>query len=247
MGPALKTSRAFLVGIVSAALVGLPGAAALAGPPSDSSANLAPASINLAVSRHRTSIRFLDFDHFRAAGSGAVVRGQVVGWANGDHGALGGVQVKLFRQLDGNSNWVFLGSRVTDRGDFPRFSFSTEARQNAHYKVVFGGNASFLPSQDVNWLSIYRSFNGSIVDGSDVATLQGHVTPYYTHKAIALQKRSCATCAYVTVKRTTTGTGGAYSYSLPAPASGRWWWRVSIPGTTAFIPSYGATFSTEQR
>lgn len=243
----MKTSRALLVGLVSAALLGLPGAAALAAPPSDSSANVSPATMNLAVSRHRTSIRFLDFDHFRAASSGAIIRGQVVGWAKGEHGSLGGVQVKLYRQLDGESHWVLLGSRVTDRGAFPRFSFSTEARQNADYKVTFGGNATFLPSQNTSWLSIYRSFNGSIVDGSQAATLHGHVTPYYTHKAIALQKRSCATCDYVTVKRTTTGTGGAYSFSLPAPASGRWWWRVSIPGTTAFIASYGATFSTEQR
>lgn len=200
-----------------------------------------------AVTRHHTSIRWLDFAHIRAAGASTTVRGQVVGSAQGGHGALASVQVKLYRQLDGNSAWVYLGTRMTDNGAYPQFSFATSARQNAHYKVVFAGNALFLPSQDVTWLSVFRLFNGAITDGQNVATLHGHVSPFYTGKAISLQKRSCAACDYVTVKHAVTGAGGAYSFPLPAPATGRWWWRLAIPGTTAFMPSYGGTFSTEKQ
>ena len=78
------------------------------------------------------------------------------------------------------------------------------------------------------------------------ATLHGFVNPYYNHKVIWLQKRSCATCGYVTVKRATTGMRGTYSFSLPAPPTGRWWWRVAIPQTGAFIASMGGTFTTQR-
>lgn len=243
----MKTIRATLVGLTAAALLGLPGVAMASATGGSAQLTASPATLDLAVTRHRTSVRFLDFAHFHAAGENALVRGQVVGWAQGTHGALGGAQVKLYRQLDGNSTWVYLASQVTDQGSHPAFSFTTLARQNAHYKVTFGGTALFLPSAGTTSLAIYRVFNGVITDGSNVATLHGHVSPYYTHKPIAVQKRSCASCAYVTVKHAVTGAGGVYSFGLPAPATGRWWWRLAIPGTAAYIASYGATFSTQER
>jgi hypothetical protein len=32
---------------------------------------------------------------------------------------------------------------------------------------------------------------------------------------------------------------------LPAPPTGRWWWRVTTPGNAGFIRSYGGTISTQ--
>jgi hypothetical protein len=92
---------------------------------------------------------------------------------------------------------------------------------------------------------VYRHFNAGIKDGPGAATLSGHVDPFYNHKVVFLQKRSCATCNYVTVKTVPTGTGGVYHFSLPAPAKGRWWWRVATPATGAFIASWSGTFTTQ--
>ncbi len=243
----MKTTRAFLVGLTSAALLGLPGAA-LANPPAQSSApDQSTATMQMSVSRHRTAIRYLPFSHIRSYGSTVGIRGQVVGSAQGKRGALAGVQVRLYRQLNGNSAWVYQATRRTGTGPFPQFTFGAFARQNAHYKVVFGGNPSFQPSAKTTWLTVFRLFHGVITDGTNTANLHGFVTPYYTGKPIALQKRSCAACDYLTVKRTTTGTDGVYSFALPAPGSGRWWWRVAIPGTVAYMASYGGTFTTELR
>ena len=243
----MKTFRAMLVGLTSATLIGVPGAAMASAPVTLSLAASSPASLQLAVARHRTSIRFLDTDHIKPAGATGLVRGQVVGSSQGTRGALAGVQVKLYRQLDGSRTWTYLGSRVTDDGAFPRFAFSVLARQNAHYRVVFGGNDGFLPTEKSTWLSVYRVFNGAIADGPAAATLHGHVSPYYTHKDISLQKSSCDGCDYVTVKHAVTGVDGAYSFSLPAPAQGKWWWRLTIPKTVAYIASIGSTFSTERK
>lgn len=251
----MKTTRAFLVGLTSVALLGVPGLALASTPvastPVESTGSiLSPALASappLVLNRHRTTVRFLDFPHMRASWYPVNVRGQVTGWAQGRHGALPAVQVKLYRQLDGNSRWAYLATTSTGTGAYPQFSFPVLARQNAHYRVRFAGNASFQPSQNMTWQSVFRLFHGVITDGTTAATLHGRVTPYYGSKPIALQKRSCATCDYVTVKRARTGSTGEYSFALPAPASGRWWWRLAVPGTVAFVPSYGGTFSTQPR
>ncbi len=244
----MKTLRSVLIGLTATALLGIPGAAlgaSAAGP--SSSADTGAALSRLAAARHSTSIRFLAFDHIRPASTQLGVKGQVAASVGGHQGALGGVQVKLYRQLNGNNAWVYLDTAKTSNGSAPAFFFNTFARQNAHYKVVFAGNSQFGPSGGITWLDTYRLFHGAITDGRGAATLHGHVTPYYTHKAISLQKRACAACGYVTIKKATTGNDGAYSFALPAPHSGRWWWRVVIPGTTAYIQSFGGTFTTQLR
>jgi hypothetical protein len=236
----MKSPRSLLIGLTVASLLGFSGSAVATAPPRGLGADAAA----LAVPDHPTGIRFLGSDHIVAAGRTVHVRGQVIGRAGDRRGALAGAVVKLYRQFDGNSAWVYLGSQRTTDGVFPQFNFATLGRMNAHFRVVYSGNATFTSSEGASWVSIFRLFHPVITDGAGAATLHGHVDPYYNHKPIALQKRSCATCRYVTVKRTTTGMAGAYSFSLPAPLHGRWWWRASIPGTVNFIASYGGAFST---
>jgi len=246
----MKLRRSVLVGVTVASILSLSGTAlaSTTQPPARagslaSSASLAGSGAqNSAI--HPTSIRFLVFDHMLAAGGTVHVRGQVASQVDGVRGALAGVQVKLYRQFNKSSPWVYLATQTTGNGQFPQFNFSTLARMNADYKIVFAGNDLFLPSENITWLSVYRLFNGAINDGQTAATLHGNVDPFYNHKVIYLQKRACAPCGYVTVKKSTTGMAGAYSFTLPAPGTGRWWWRVTVPGTGAFIPSKGGTFST---
>jgi len=228
--------RAILVGLTAASLLGLP-AVALASAPTTGAQQ--------AVTRHSTSIRWMPFRHIQGAGFSITVRGQVVSHAQGKRGALGGVNVRLYRRLDGSATWVYLATHNTGSSDTPQFRFLTESRQNADYKVVFGGNAAFAPTSGTTWLNVYRLFNGHLYDGTSTATYKGNVTPYYTNKQITLQRRACVSCSYVDYRNATTGTNGAYSFALPAPSTGRWWWRVTIPGTTAFLRSYGRTITTE--
>jgi len=225
--------RAVVVGVTAAALLALPAAASGVG------------GSHQAAHRHATHILWMHFSHMHAADESLVLVGQVTSRVDGHRGALAGAEVKIYRQLDGNKPWVYLGARTTPNTDLPEFRFTTPSRQNAHYKVVYAGDASFAPTSEVTWLSVYRSFNGHIDDGTGAATYKGNVTPYYTHKPITLQRRTCPTCSYTPYKAATTGVGGAFSFSLPAPLHGRWWWRVTTPGTAAFIQSYGGTITTQ--
>lgn len=243
----MTTTRTIVVGLTAATLLGIP-AAAVASTPTDSArTTVAKSPAQALATRHPAMIRYLDFAHVRAAGETFSIRGQVIGRAQNTRGALASATVKLYRQLDGNTAWVYLQTVRTGTFEYPQFTFSTLARQNAHYKVVFGGSLNFLPTQKATWATVHRVFNAIITDGPNVATLHGHVAPYYTGKPIALQKKTCPLCTFVTVKRATTGVGGAYSFGLPAPSVGRWWWRLAIPGTIAFMPSYGGTYSTQNR
>lgn len=238
----MKMTRSFLVAVATVSLLGLP-AAALATAPT---AGVPAPHSSSQQAQYKTSIRYLPFLHIHAAGSRMAVTGQVTAFAQGQHGALEGVEVKLYRKLAGQTEWSYQASQNTTSGATPEFRFGVSTIHNASYEVVFAGNATFGASQRSTWLTVYRSFNGVITDGKSAATLHGNVTPYYTHKTIMLQKRSCASCDYTTVKTITTGTNGTYSFLLPAPASGRWWWRMTIPGTDSYMESFSGTFSTTQ-
>jgi hypothetical protein len=231
----MSKMRVTLVGLTAAGLIGVP-AAALA---------TSTGVFHQEASRHATSIRWLPFRHVHAAGGPMTLVGQIVSRAHGERGAVAGVDVKVYRKLSGTSTWRYLGTTTTDTGVLPRFRFVTPSAQNAHYKVAFAGTSSYAPSTKETWLTVYRLFHGRIIDGTASATYRGNVTPAYAHKGITLQKRSCATCSYVDYRQHVTGADGAFSFSLPAPPSGRWWWRVTVPGSTQFMPSYGGTISTQ--
>ena len=87
------------------------------------------------------------FDHMRAANSPLVIVGQVVSSADGQRGALIRAQVKVYRQLGAGDSWVYVGAAISGLGDYPQFRFVTPSRQNALYKVVFAGNATYRADQ----------------------------------------------------------------------------------------------------
>jgi hypothetical protein len=196
-----------------------------------------------AARRGSTSIRFLDFDHTRPWGLYAYIRGQVIGTKAGQRGALKRVHVKIFRKLDSQQRFHLLGSRWTGRGPYPRFTFKTFALGNAVYKAVFSGNRNFQRSGGTSRVLVYRQMNAKLEDGS--GSFHGFVRPKWNRRVVYLEKRSCAACSYHRVRSTKSGPYGYFRFVVPAPGSGRWWWRASTPPTSRFIWSYSAVFTTQ--
>jgi len=229
--------RAAVIGATAAGLLGLP-AAALA---------TAPASgVRQSATDHRSSIRWMAFSHIKVARAPMTIVGQVVSSAHGERGALAGVRVWLYRKLDSGHDWVFLQRGVTSQGTLPQFRFATPSWQNATYKVVFPGSPGFARTSRNTWLEVHRAFGSHLADGAGAATFTGTVTPFYQHRSITLQRKSCLTCSYVDYKTATTGTGGTFKFYLPAAPVRRWWWRATVPGETGFIASYSATIVTQR-
>ena len=86
--------------------------------------------------------------------------------------------------------------------------------------------------------------NAKLEDGS--GSFHGFVRPKWNRRVVYLEKRSCAACNYHRVRSTKSGPHGYFRFVVPAPRSGRWWWRASTPATGRFIWSYSAVSSRPQ-
>ncbi len=237
----MTSLRSAVLGVTAASMLMLPGTVTTAA--ADSSPTAA-SPVATAASRHHTSVRFLSFDHTRAYGSTTSVRGQVIARIGGDNGSVAGVRVTLLRQLDGSSNWRSLGVDFTSRSGFPKFVFDVKSRANATYRAVYNGNKRLEPSSNRTSVSVYRTFSASLEDGS--GRFHGRVSPHYAHKAISLDKRSCATCGWRRVSTARTGDKGVWSFKVGAPRHGRSFWRVATPASSKFVKSYSGVFTTQR-
>jgi hypothetical protein len=233
-----------VVGATAAALLVTPATATALAPTDSAGAKVttqvAPAA---AASRYNTWVRFLRFDHTRPWSRQVHIKGQIAAWVDGEKGALRGVRVRLLRQLDGRKRWVELARTTTSRTDRPKFRFDVRAKANADYRVVFRGNERFQPTRGKTHVSVHRIFNARLRDGT--GRFRGRVQPNYGNRVIYLEKRSCASCGWHKVRSNKTGDRGYWRFKVGAPSSGRWWWRVSVPGSTLYIRSISGVFTTE--
>ncbi len=251
--PCRAVPRALTVAVTSAALLAFPALEAVGAPAAPAQTGVVPGAREgtaarattlpgAAARRGSTSIRFLDFDHTRPWSRYAYIQGQVVGSKNGQRGALKRVHVKVYRKLDSQSRFHLLGTRSTGARTFPRFTFKTRALGNAVYKVVFRGNRNFQRSAGTSRVLVHRLMNARLEDGS--GSFHGFVRPKWNRRVVILEKRSCAACSYHRVHTTKSGPHGYFRFVVPAPRSGRWWWRAATPATGRFIWSYSAVFTT---
>jgi hypothetical protein len=253
----MTSLRTTLVGVTAASLLTLPGAAAALTPgssvqstngnpvqsPGGSMTSEPPTSKQAAP--HNTAVRFLRFDHIRPWAFRVHIRGQVRARVNGQWGALQGVRVILYRQLDGRSRWVHLETRRTSQEARPKFRFHVRAKANADYRVVFRGNRRFQPDRATTHVSVHRTFHPRLKDGS--GRFHGRVRPRYGDRVIFLEKRWCADCGWDRIRAKRTGDYGRWRFKVGAPSSGRWWFRVSVPGSRLYIRSHSGVFTTERR
>lgn len=235
----MKLPQTLLVGLSAVALLTIPGPAHAAKP-----ATAEPSAVT-ASGRYDTAIRFLNSDTVRKYGTSTTIRGQVVATVNGSQGAVAGVEVKLFRKLNGTTSWRYLATGYTSSTTYPHFRFTADSLGNASYRVRFAGSARLQASRNQKPVHVYRPITGRIEDGT--GRFHGRVTPTYAHRTIYLDKRSCGTCSWKRERTDLTRIHGRYSFRVGAPRTGRWFWRVSTPATTAFIRSYSGVFTTRLR
>ena len=231
----MRSARSMLVAAVAALAVAVPGVAIA------QSAQPAASSASAPVAKRFNTWFVFQFDHTRGYGTPTVVRGQIA-YRTGGHAASvpGGKRVKLFRKMAGTSTWRPLGHQRT--GDKGRFAFKVRSKGNATYRVVFRGNKTFQPARGKTAVSVYRHFEAQLEDVS--GRFHGRVIPGYAHKRLFLEKRPCADCGWHRARSKITGRHGRFHFTVGAPTSGRYWWRLRTPADTRFITSYSAVFST---
>ncbi len=244
--------RMLAVSLTSVALLASPGLTAVstASPLAPDSATPTTVAVSTSpgvsaalAARHRTHIRLLDFSHTRRWHTRARIVGQVTAVVSGRRGALKRVHVRLFRRGAGSSSWKYLARTRAGSGSSPKFTFRPQAVGNADYKVVFRGNAKLKRSSATTTLLVHRDMRARLEDVS--GNFHGTVRPKWVHRVIYLEKRSCATCSWHRVRSDQTGKRGHFRFYVPAPHSGRWWWRASVPAKQRFIRSYTGVFTTQ--
>ena len=65
----------------------------------------------------------------------------------------------------------------------------------------------------------------------------GTFTPY--RGKVKVQKKACGTCAWKVVKTIKTNQRGVYKTRAFAPRTGRWKWRVRVPGSRGYAAVKG--------
>ena len=240
---ALASTALLVPGLDSASAASVPSTMGQGTPTLSAGSSSGPATA--AASRRTTSIRFLDFDHTRPWKLYAYVQGQVIASKHGQRGALKSVRVRLYRKLATQSRFHYLDRASTGSRPFPRFTFKTRAVGNADYRVVFRGNTGYRPSRATSRVLVQRSMRSNLEDGS--GSFHGFVKPKWNRRAVYLEKRACPSCPYRKVKTMRSGRHGYFRFVVPAPRSGRWWWRASTPATSRFIWSYTSIYTTQLR
>lgn len=149
--------------------------------------------------------------------------------------------VDLYRRKAGSTTWAKIASRSSENADF---SFGTTAVYNASYKVVFTGGTwgehGFQASEGTRVVRVGRHPHGKVVKTSGGLFFVGNVDPGWGNSPVTIQRKACGGCGWRTYTRVRTSASGAYRTRVPAPRTGRWYWRSQVPGTS---PTYTTSYS----
>ena len=229
-----------LVALTAAGLLAVPVAVSAS---ADASTLTGSSSPSVAAAAQRdTWIRYVDFNRVKRYGSVTKIRGQVaVRTPNGPR-AVRGVDVRLYRKIDGSGTWRYLGTDRTGY-DLALFVFRARSVANATYRVVYRGGPLLERSRGAARVLVYRPVASQMEDRSGV--FSGRVTPRYAHRKITLERRTCGSCSWQAVRSRLTGDYGRFRFDVGAPQTGRWFWRASVPASTRFMRSFSGVYTTE--
>lgn len=182
-------------------------------------------------------------------GGRSILEGQVAYAVASREYALSDAEVTLDARPSGSTRWTRIDTTRTDSRD-GIFSFTThKPSRNTDYRVRFAGDLVYSPSEDTARVNVRRALTGTLIRAGDTTyTLRGAVAPKYAGKIIRLHRKTCASCAWKTVKYSTTTTSSSYAFQLSAPTTRgtTWYYRVYIPADAHFLASYlsGVRIST---
>lgn len=167
-------------------------------------------------------------------GAAAVLKGQVTT----TDGALPDAPVALYGRPAGDS-WRYLGTRrsSTTDGVF-RFDTHRPAR-NTEYRVEYRGEFLFGSSSATVPVKVRRAITSAMTRNSDGSfMLGGSVAPKVVGKTIRLQRKTCGTCSWSTIKSSTTSSTSTWRFRVTGSATpGTWYFRAYTPSDSGFLTS----------
>ncbi len=139
------------------------------------------------------------------------------------------------RQLAGQSTWTTVASSTS-----AYLYDSVKAAGNATYRVLYSGSGDYSPSSDAVSASIQRKLDISPTTGR-TAGMKVKVSPKYKGAITVLKKQGTKWKKFKTVR---TNSRSRVSFSLPAPRTGKYFWRLVIGSGKAFATTQSSVYYT---
>lgn len=170
-------------------------------------------------------------------GRPALLEGQVLV----DDGALPDAPVTLYARPVGGDRWTRAGSTLTS-SDTGLFEFDTVVPTGiTDYRVVYDGGLVYSSSGQTTRVQVARRVRDALVRlTSGDFRLRGSLAAPVRDKRVYLQRRTCSTCSWSAVSRTSTDPRSRWSFDLVGPTRrGTWFFRAVVPADSRFVTSYG--------
>lgn len=117
---------------------------------------------------------------------------------------------------------------------------SIKAVGNANYRVIYSGSGDYAPSSDGVSSKVQRKLDYQDVGGRTVV-LAGKVSPSFKGKVLVFKQQGKKWKKFKTLK---TDKKGKFRTPLPAPRTGRYYFRLEIPASRAFTKTQSGKFYT---
>ena len=117
---------------------------------------------------------------------------------------------------------------------------SIKAVGNANYRVLYSGSGDYAPSSDGVSSKVQRKLAYRDVGGRTVV-LAGKVSPKFKGKVLLFKQQGKKWKKFKTLR---TSKKGTFRTPLPAPRSGRYYFRLEIPASRAFTKTQSGKFYT---
>ncbi|GAA4381480.1 hypothetical protein [Nocardioides caricicola] len=117
---------------------------------------------------------------------------------------------------------------------------SIKAVGNANYRVLYSGSGDYAPSSAGVSSQVQRKLDYSNVGGRTVV-LAGKVSPKYKGKIAIFKQQGKKWKKFKTIK---SNRKGKFRTPLPAPRSGRYYFKIEIPASRAFAKTQSGKFYT---
>lgn len=111
---------------------------------------------------------------------------------------------------------------------------------NANYRVLYSGSGDYAPSSDGVSSKVQRKLDYRDVGGRTVV-LAGKVSPKFKGKVLVFKQQGKKWKKFKTLK---TSKKGTFRTPLPAPRSGRYYFKLEIPASRAFTKTQSGKFYT---
>lgn len=188
-----------------------------------------------------TDVRWTRHTAWLTYGARSLLEGQVVTV----DGALPNAAVRLYARPVGQRDWSYVAARrtSTNTGIF-RFDTHKPVR-NTDYRVDYAAEWAYQPSSESATVKVRRKISSSLARNSDgTFTMSGWLAPKSPGKTVRLQRKTCSSCSWSSIKSTTASSSSTWRFRFSGPTKrGTWYFRSYTPSDSRFLAGYSGTWS----